>query len=213
MSELTFDCLEVVPERYAASPTLLFRLKISDTGGDEIHAIALRCQIRIEPGRRRYSGEEGSMLLDLFGDRSRWGDTLKPIQFANVSVVVPGFKGSTEIALPVPCTYDLDVAASKYFDSLRDGEAPLLLLFSGTVFRRTASGFAVEQVPWHKEARVGMPVSTWRGLMDLHFPNAGWIRLQRDVLDDLRAYRTELGLPTWEQTIERLLKEAREAHG
>lgn len=211
MSGLSFDCLGVEPERYAASPTLLFRLAIEDAGGGDVHAIALRCQIRIEPNRRRYSAAEEPLLLDLFGDRSRWGDTLKPIQFANVSIVVPSFTVRTQVDLPVPCTYDLDVAASKYFDSLREGEAPLILLFSGTAFRRAPnSGFVVEQIPWHEEARVGLPVATWRALMDLHFPNSGWIRLQRDALEALRAYRTARGLPTWEQTIERLLKEAGE---
>ena len=29
-----------------------------------------------------------------------------------------------------------------------------MLLFSGTVFTRGATGFSVTQVPWHKEARV-----------------------------------------------------------
>ena len=210
MTELVFDCLSVAPERYAASPTLSFKLRITETAGAEVYAIALRCQIRIEPHKRHYSADEEPLLLDLFGERHRWGETLKPIQFANVSVVVPGFEGSTEVDLQVACSYDLDVACSKYFDSLRGGEVPFILLFSGTVFTRGQhQGFAVEQVPWHKEALVRMPVATWKELMDLHFPNSGWIRLQREVLDELRRYRSEHGLPTWEQTFEHLLKEAK----
>ena len=64
--------------------------------------------------------------------------------------MVPGFTGSTELDLPVPLTYDMEIGATRYFAGLEDGEVPLLLLFSGTVFgtgRRPAVGAAgaVEQ--------------------------------------------------------------------
>ena len=52
------------------------------------------------------------------------------MQFATVSLMVPSFTGSCELDLPVPCTYDFEVAASKYLHALGDGEVPLLLLFS-----------------------------------------------------------------------------------
>jgi len=152
MTDLVFDCVDGQPDRYAAVPTLQLKLRISETTGAQVHAIALRCQIRIEPQRRRYSAEEAEGLLELFGEPPRWGDTLKPLQFATVSLMVPGFTGSTEVDLPVPCTYDFEVAASKYLHALGDGEVPLLLLFSGTVFTKGTSGFSVSQVPWHKEA-------------------------------------------------------------
>src|SRR5262245_66547252 len=96
--------------------------------------MALRCQIRIEPNRRRYSDAEAERLLDLFGERSRWGETLKPMQFAELSVMVPGFNGGTEVDLAVPCTYDFEVASAKYLHGVEEGAVPLLLLFSGTVF-------------------------------------------------------------------------------
>ena len=127
-----------------------------------MNAVALRCQLRIEPHRRTYSEAETPLLADLFGTPDRWGDTLKPLQFAEVAVMVPGFTGATEIDLPVPCSYDLEVAANKYFASLEDGEIPLLLLFSGTVFVRTPTGFTVDQIPWTSEARRRVPVAVWR---------------------------------------------------
>jgi hypothetical protein len=210
VSELVFDCLNVEPERYGAAPTLLFKLRISEIHGEQIQAIALRCQIRIQPHLRRYSAEEEEGMLDLFGDRTRWGDTLKPLQFANVSMMVPGFRGATEIDLPVLCTYDFEVSAAKYFHSLQEGEIPLLLLFSGTVFEKGQTGFSVSQVPWHKEASFKLPVSVWRELMDLYFPESAWIRTRRDTLDALQAFKSRAVLPTWDDTLHALLKKAGE---
>jgi hypothetical protein len=210
MAELVFDCLDAKPDRWAAVPTLLFRLRIADAGGQRIHTIALRCQLRIEPQRRRYSPEESDGLLDLFGEPARWGETLKPLQFAHVSMMIPGFQGSTELDLPVPCTYDFEVAAAKYLHALDDGEVPLLLLFSGTVFAKGEEGMSVEQVPWHREASYRMPVKVWRELMDLYFPNSAWIRLRRDTLDDLQRFKARAALPTWDQALAVLLERAGE---
>ncbi|MFI0717298.1 DUF6084 family protein [Streptomyces inhibens] len=208
MTELSFVCTGVRADRYAAAPTLLFRLRI--TAADEaarVHAVALRCQIRIEPARRGYRPDEAEALADLFGARSRWGSTLHPLQFAQVSLVVPGFTGETEVDLPVPCTYDMDVAAGRYFHALRDGEVPLLLLFSGTVFAG-AGGFQVQPVPWNKEASVRMPVAVWQEMTEAHFPGCGWIRLPSETLDALLAYRSRRALPSWQATIEALLATA-----
>lgn len=206
MSELVFDCVDAQAERYAAAPTLTLKLRLSETTGAQVHAIALRSQIRILPQKRRYSTAESERLLELFGETPRWGDTLKPLQFANLAVMVPGFTGSLDFDLPVPLTYDFEVVSAKYFHALDDGEIPLLLLFSGTVFTKAERGFAVEQVPWHKEASYAMPVAVWREVMDRYFPNSGWIRLRRDTLDALQRYRTDQALATWDEAFERLLK-------
>jgi hypothetical protein len=210
VTELVFDCVDAVVDRYAAAPTLQFRLRIAETTGQRVHAMALRCQMRIEPARRRYSPEEVENLRDLFGPTSRYADTLNPIQFAQTSTMVPGFSGSIEVDLPVTCTYDLEVSAAKYFHGLDEGEIPLLLLFSGTVFNRGETGLSVEQVPWHKECVYRLPVAVWDALIDAYFPNSGWIRLHRDTLDALMRYKTDRGLPTWEHAFETLLKEAGE---
>src|SRR6202453_4190377 len=114
MADLLFGCTGAVAERYAAPPTLTFALTITERSGVKIHAIALRCQLRIEPHRRRYSADEARRLSDLFGDPSRWAETVKPIQLATVSTMVPGFTSLTEIEVPVPCTYDLEVASARY---------------------------------------------------------------------------------------------------
>jgi hypothetical protein len=206
MSDLDFEVLGVEPDRYAAAPTMLFKLGITETTGERVHSVALRCQLRIEPARRRYSAAEQERLLAMFGETPRWGDTLKPFLWTHASTMVAGFSGRTEVELPVPCTYDFEVAAAKYLHSLGDGEVPLVLLFNGTVF----SSAGVEPVPWHKENKFGMPASAWRELMDLYFPNSGWIRIRRDTLDDLERFKALRALPTWEQAIEVLLKETEE---
>ena len=134
MSELVFDCTNAGTDPYAAAPTLVFRLRIAETTGQPIGGISLRVQFRIEPLKRRYVDAEADRLLDLFGERSRWGDTMKPMQFAMVSQMVPPFSGSIEVDVPVPVTYDFEVATAKYFHGLEDGEIPFIILFSGTTF-------------------------------------------------------------------------------
>jgi hypothetical protein len=173
-----------------------------------VHGIALRCQIRIEPVKRRYSEAEGELLADLFGERSRWGDTMKPLQLAFAAQMVPSFSGSTEIELPVPFTYDFEVATSKYFHALEDGDIPLLLLFSGTIFVKSDGGFRVEQVPWHKEAAFRLPVATWREMMDTHYPNSAWVRVRRDTLNALSRFQSERGLSNWDDVINALIGES-----
>lgn len=207
MPELVFDCVGATADHYAAGPTLMFQLRVAETTGQRVHAIALQCQMRIEPQKRRYSAKEAAGLNDLFGDRSRWADTLRPLQFATVAVLVPSFSGSVDVDLAVPCTYDLEIAATSYFHALESGEIPLLLLFSGTVFTDGGNGFSVTRVPWHKETTYGLPVVVWRSMMDRFFPNCGWLRLSTSMLDALRAFKNEHAFATWEQALTALLAE------
>jgi hypothetical protein len=169
--------------------------------------VALRAQVRIEAQKRRYDDAEERGLLDLFGPRERWVDTLKPFLWLHTTTMVQGFTGSTEVELVLPCTYDFEVAGAKYLQALRDGDIPLLLLFSGTVFSRGATGFEVAHIPWDKEASYRLPVRIWREMMDRHFPNAGWLRLDRDTLDALSHFKGSRGLITWEETFAALLAE------
>jgi hypothetical protein len=189
-------------------PSMTMTLRISETSGAKVEAIALRCQIRIEPARRRYSDAEARRLEDLFGETQRWADTLKPVQFTNISIMVPGFTGSTDLDLPIPLSYDLEIGATRYFAGLEDGEVPLLLLFSGTIFGTADGRLSVHQVPWSKEASYRLPVALWREAIDAHFPNSGWIRLSRHTLDELQRFKTAAALPTWESAVLALLAAA-----
>jgi hypothetical protein len=208
MAELAFDCTGARPERYALTPSMSLTLRIGETSGQQIDAIALRCQIRIEPARRQYSSAEAERLNDLFGERRRWADTLKPLQFTTVSTMVPGFKGSTETEVAIPFSYDLEIGSARYFASLESGEIPLLLLFSGTVFAVEDGRMRVQQVPWSKEASYQLPVSVWRDAIDAHFPNSAWIRMSRQTLDELQGFKSRRALPTWDATLTALLAEA-----
>jgi hypothetical protein len=208
MTGLAFAVVDIQPEPYAAAPQLTARLRLSETSGAPIHAIALRCQVRILPQRRGYAEAEEAGLLDLFGGRGRWPTTLKSFLWMQCSTMVQGFSGSTEVDLPLPCTFDFDVAAAKYLNALRDGEIPLEFLFSGTVFTNGQTGFGVEQIPWDLEASYRLPVSVWQRLMDVYFPHAGWIRLDRGVLAALSQYKSARGLTSWEAAVESLLATA-----
>ena len=210
MSGYEFSVLDVFAEPYAISPQLTARLRIDESTGQRIHAIALRCQVRIEPQRRRYDEAEQDGLRGLFGERERWVDTLKPFLWMQCNTTVQGFTGATEVELALPCTYDFDVIGSRYLHALNAGTVPLTLLFSGTVFTKGSTGFAVEHVPWDCEASFQLPVTVWRQMIESYFPNTGWIRLDRDVLARLADYRARHGLVSWEETVQTLLTADRE---
>ncbi len=206
--DLDFACLDVVADRYAAGPTVVMKMRATDTGGARVHAVALRCQVRVEPVRRSYGEGEAAKVVDLFGDRTRWGSTMQPMQLAFLSQVLPTFTGSCDFDLVLPLSYDVEVAAHKYLAALEEGEVPLILLFSGTVFSGALGQLSVQPVPWHKETQVRMPVSVWREAMDAHFPGQAWLRLSRTAYDDLATYRGRHGLVGWDDVVARLLREA-----
>jgi hypothetical protein len=227
MPELTFDVTGARAEPYAAVPTIAFALRIGATGGSggiggaggsvggiavPIHTVALRCLIRIEPRRRPYAAAEEGRLFELFGEPRRFGETLNPLLWTQVSLMVPGFTGETEVKLPVTCTYDFEVSAAKYLQALDGGEIPLLFLFSGTIFARQGAGggVSVEPVPWEKEASFRLPVAVWREVMDQYFPGSAWIRLRRESFDALHRFKGRRALPTWDDAVEALLREAGE---
>jgi hypothetical protein len=205
VTEVTFAVLEVSPEPYAVTPVLTARVGIAVDGDDPVHAIALRCQVRIEPLRRGYSDEEAAGLLDLFGIRERWATTQHNFLWLHTTAMVQGFTGTTQVDLPLECTYDFEVTASKYFHALRDGMIPLQFLFSGTVFTKGERNFAVQQVPWDREDHYDLPVSAWRDLMQLHYPNSGWLRLNGDTLDALSVFKSARGLLNYDDAITSLL--------
>jgi Family of unknown function (DUF6084) len=205
MTEVTFAVLDVAPEPYAVTPILAARVGVAADGDEPVHAIALRCQVRIDPVRRGYSDEEAEGLTDLFGPRERWATTQHTFLWQHATVMVPGFSGTTQVNLPLECTYDFEVASAKYLHALRDGAVPLQFLFSGTIFVQGARGFAVQQVPWDREDRYDMPVSVWRNLIQQHYPNTGWLRLDHDTIEALAAYRSAQGLLSFDDAIASLL--------
>ncbi len=211
MLDLIFQVEGAEPECHAAAPSLLFRLRVGAAGAEPppVHSVLLRCQVRIEPGRRRYTAGEQDRLIDLFDTPERWGRTVRPLLWAHATVLVPAFTGATVVNLPVPCSFDFNLAATKYFDALAEGEIPLCFLFSGTIFYEADDGrLQVAQIPWEKEATFRLPAATWRRLMDLYYPNSAWLGLRKDVFDRLARYKSRRRLATWEQALEALLAAA-----
>jgi uncharacterized protein DUF6084 len=215
MPDLSFEVEGCEVISFAAVPTLAFKLRIANAKAKEpVQTIMLRCQIQLEVTRRRYSPQEQERLLDLFGEPERWGQTLRNMLWTHANVVVPPFTGSVVVDLQTPCTFDFNVAATKYFAGLEDGEIPLAFLFSGTIFYQSDfGGLQVAQIPWEKEAHYRLPVRIWKEMMDAYYPNTAWLCLPRDAFERLHNYKRRSGLPTWEQAIEALIPDQKEEDG
>ena len=209
MADLAFAIVGAAPVRFAAAPHLAFQVKIDAAGGAEVHTVALRCQIQIEATRRHYTPDEQARLVDLFGEPERWSQTLRTMLWTHTSVVVPGFTSETVVDMPVPCTFDFNVAATKYFHGLDDGDLPLRFLFSGTVFYADeASGLQVAPISWQKEAAWRLPVAVWRDVVDEYYPNTAWLCLRRDVFQRLLDYKARHGIPAMDDALGRVLDAA-----
>ena len=213
MPDLDFAVEGAAPVPYAVAPTLGLKLRIANDGQERIDSVQLSCQIRIEAQRRRYGPAEKERLFDLFGESSRWSQTLRSLLWTHVSINVPPFTSSTVVELPVPCTYDFNVLAGRYFYALEGDDVPLLLLFSGSIFFREddGAGLQVGRVSWSKEAGWQLPVSAWKSMMEMYYPNSAWLCVRKDVFDRLAAYKSRQGLPTWDQALEALLPSAEES--
>jgi len=205
--DLEFKLEGVEVADFAAVPSLLFKLRIENLEDEPIRSVALNTQVRIAAAGRHYEAAEQERLLELFGEPSRWKDTLRSLLWTHTVMQVPRFSGSTVVDMPVTCTYDLEVIATKYFYALDDGEVPLEFLFSGTVFYAEEDGrLQTARISWEKEAEFRLPVRLWKEMMDKYFPNSAWIRLHRDAFDQLYDYKVRKGLPTWEAAVETLLR-------
>jgi hypothetical protein len=213
MPELHFSIEGAEAVANAAAPLIALKLRVTNLPATEsIHTLTLRCQVQIEPARRSYQPREREQLLDLFGEPGRWGRTVRPLLWMNTSVAVPAFTDSILVDLQLPCTFDFNVATTKYFHALDDGEIPLCVMFSGTVFYQDIdNALQIAQVPWDREASFRLPVSVWREMMDMYFPNTAWLCLRRDAFAQLYEYKMRHGIPTWEQAIARALAAAEAA--
>jgi hypothetical protein len=210
MPDLRFTVEGAEAAPFAATPLLVLRLRVESANHEEtIHSISLRAQIQIEATRRHYSAAEKEKLLDLFGEPDRWSRTLRAMLWTHADAVIPAFTGSTVAELHVPCTFDFNVAATKYFYGVSEGDIPLILLFSGTIFYAGAQGvLQVAPIPWDKEARYRLPVQVWREMMDSYYPNSAWLSLRRDVFERVYEYKVRHGISSWEEALTSLLSAA-----
>lgn len=212
MSELQLSVESAEAVKFAATPLLAFKVRVSNTPAEElIHAVVLRAQIQLEATRRMYSPQEQERLSDLFGAPERWGQTLRSLLWTHANLTVPRFTGSAAVDLQVPCTFDFNVAATKYFHGLSSGDLPLCFQFSGTVFYQDDEGaLQVSPISWDREAKFRLPLKIWKELMDEHYPNSAWLAIRRETFERLYEFKIREGIPTLEEAIERALASLRE---
>lgn len=215
MPQLKFEIESAAPLPWAVAPHLQFKLRIADRAviqnagdGAAIQSVALRCQIRIEPTRRRYVAVEQERLFELFGRPSDWSRSVHSMLWTHVTLNVPGFRGQTVVDLPVPCSHDFNVAATKYFAGLEEGDVPLCFLFSGTVFYEADGALRIEQISWEQEADYRLPAQTWRNVMEAYYPNTMWVGIHQTIFEQIDAYKRRHALPSWETALEKLLEHA-----
>jgi hypothetical protein len=207
MPELTFQVTGAEAAARGLTPLLNFKLQITaPTESTVVHGVLLNAQIQIQCPQRAYSTSEKEKLVELFGTPEQWGQTLRNRLWTQANTGLGAFTGRTETMLPVQCTYDLNIASTKYLYGLEGGEIGLLFLFNGSVFYATPEGgLQVEPISWNSECTYRMPVQLWRELMEQTYPNSAWLALQREVFDRLCAFKRRNSLVTWEETIEELL--------
>jgi len=204
-----FTVLGARAVEHAAAPTLSLTLGVSESQCREVFAIALRTQIQFEPAKRSYTPETKALLSELFGEPERWAATTHSFVWAVADVMVPSFTGTSTFEIPVPCTYDLELAAAKYLYALPDGEAPLSLHFSGSVFYPAEQGrMQMAQIPWSTTAQFGLPVETWKRMIAGHYPDRGWVALSSHTLERLYRRKAELGVTTFDACVADLLDPA-----
>jgi hypothetical protein len=203
----------VEPVDYAAVPTLQFRTRIRAATATAIRSVALHAQIRIAATERSYDAQSQDGLVELFGAPEQWGRNLHSLLWTHAAVHVPEFDEEVIVDIPVGCSYDFDVVATKYFHALDDGDIPLDFLFSGTVFYSAAGRLQAVRIPWDTESHLRMPVRVWHDLMGRYFPHSAWLRLDRDTFDRLYGFKARNTYPTWEGAIEALLRAAEQGVG
>ncbi|HVW08475.1 MAG TPA: DUF6084 family protein [Bryobacteraceae bacterium] len=210
MRAVTIQVTKAEAFAFSAAPMIAFELLVSS--GEAIESVALRAQIMIEPARRSYSRAAQDELSDLFGEPERWSRTLNPLLWTHAATNVPAFSGSIRVKLPVGCTFDFNLASTKYFHAVREGGIPLRFHFSGTIFYRGADGgIQIAPVPWDRESPWQLSASVWHDMMDHYYPDGAWLRLRRDVFERLYAFKRHHGIATWEEAIDRLIPLSKEA--
>jgi uncharacterized protein DUF6084 len=205
--DLEFAVLGARPVKYAAAPMLTVDLKVKEPGGCEVYMVALTIQLMIDPARHRYDDATRERLVELFGAPERWAVTTRSLVWSKLDVLVPAFTGTTTVAVPIACHYDLELAAAKYLHSLPDGEAPLALHFNGIIYYPGEDGgLQMALIPWSTSIDFRMPVSVWRETIEHYYPGTAWIAVRADTFEALQREKLARGLATLDACVTALLK-------
>lgn len=204
--EPSFEVVGARVPRLAAAPTLAFDVAIAEPSGRQVFTIALAVEIAIEPAERSYDPETRQRLTELLGAPDRIGAPVRSLPWARVDVLVQPFREATTVAVPVPCGYDLEVAAANYFRSLADGEVPLQFHFNGSVYYGDGDGrLQIVQISWEESSGFRLPVAVWQRMIDSFYPGRGWVPAEAEAIERLRRYKLERGLPSYGAALEALL--------
>ena len=207
--EVTFEVLGVAHEPFAAQPTLRFELSVFEPTDRPIYAISLTAQINFDPARRPYSNETKADLYELFGAPERWPSTTRSFLWTHATTIVHSFRGAITFGLEVPCTADLEMVASRYVSALPDGEVPLTMHFTGRImYEGPNRQVQVLHLPWNTQASYKMPVSAWQNMINHHHGESGFIALHNDTLTDLKNYKRQHGLHSFDAVVLDMLKHA-----
>ena len=213
MIELDFTAGEIAVAPRAAVPLLLLPLRIdASPPAVPVENVRLQAQVRIEATHRDYSPGEREHLAPLFGSAADWERSLRGLLWTHANLSVPRFAEACTVDLPLPCSYDFNIAATRYFHGLEHGEVPVSLLFSGSIFFRNEDGdLQIAQIAHHKEASCRMPVRVWQAMMDRYYPDGVWLRLGRELFEALCDYQRRHGCATADEALRLLLAAEAEA--
>lgn len=195
--KLQFTAREAVAERRSAAPAIRLRVDVL-APGVKIEALLLRARVQIEPWRRAYDANEKELLREL--------SAAQPLQWIDVAVTVNAFSEQTTFEIPMSCTYDMQVAATKYLTAIDGGAIPVRVFFNGTAFSAAESGFSAAMLSWDSDCEAFVPIDVWHEAMDACFAGQAWLRVDRSVFDALARYRVHRGFADWDQALEHLLQ-------
>ena len=204
--DVDFEVLGARPVKYAAAPMLTLDLQVTENAGAPVYMIALTIQLMIDPARRSYDDATRERLVELFGAPERWAVTTRSLVWAKLDVLVPAFTGTTTVAVPIACHFDLELAAAKYLHSLPDGVAPLALHFNGMIYYPgDDGGLQMALIPWSKSIDFRMPVSVWQETITHYYPGTAWIAVRSQTFEALQKEKLERGLATLDACVSSLL--------
>jgi Family of unknown function (DUF6084) len=187
-----------------------FRVRVSNLGIEPVRVAALCCKIEIDAPRRAYNAEDHERLKDLFGESSVWANSVDPLLWTSTTMIVPEFSESVLCELAAPCSFDFNVAATKYFYGLQEGAAPLRFQFGGQVFFENAAGVLESAAIAKESACYALPIAAWSDMMEQFYPASVWLRLPRETFERLYQYKMDSAIPTWEDVFERILPASQE---
>ncbi|EHK88026.1 DUF6084 family protein [Saccharomonospora azurea] len=189
-----------------AVPALRLRLRVSCDR--PVRSLTLAVSVRIAAALRDYTAEERTRLRGVFGMPEQWAASVGELVWARPVLHVAGFTGHTDVDVPVPCGQDVELASVSYLSALSDGDVPLRLHFSGTVFHDSGGGLAVTRLPWDSEVKYRLPLACWQEVRRTYFGRHRWLRVEEAVYERLHDYRVRHAYGSPQEAIEALLEQA-----